>query len=82
VHGTAGLVLACGGGLPSGDRAAKGWPMTLEPGLAAAFGYTMTEADTAAAIGSGQVPVLATRGCWPWPSGPPWPWSPAPWRRV
>ena len=34
--------------------------MTLEPGLEAAFGYTVTEADTAAAIGSGEVPVLAT----------------------
>ena len=34
--------------------------MTLEPGLQAAFGHTVTEADTAAAIGSGEVPVLAT----------------------
>jgi fluoroacetyl-CoA thioesterase len=34
--------------------------MTLEPGLAAGFGYTVTEADTAAALGSGEVPVLAT----------------------
>jgi fluoroacetyl-CoA thioesterase len=34
--------------------------MTLEPGLRAAFRYTVTEADTAAAVGSGQVPVLAT----------------------
>jgi fluoroacetyl-CoA thioesterase len=34
--------------------------MTLEPGLAAAFRYTVTEADTAAAVGSGEVPVLAT----------------------
>jgi fluoroacetyl-CoA thioesterase len=34
--------------------------MTLEPGLRAAFRYTVTEADTAAALGSGQVPVLAT----------------------
>src|ERR687892_445775 len=34
--------------------------MTLEPGLQAAFRYTVTEADTAAAIGSGEVPVLAT----------------------
>src|SRR5919107_863346 len=34
--------------------------MTLEPGLEPAFGYTVTEADTAAAIGSGEVPVLAT----------------------
>ena len=34
--------------------------MTLEPGLQAAFRYIMTEADTAAAVGSGEVPVLAT----------------------
>jgi fluoroacetyl-CoA thioesterase len=32
----------------------------VEPGLRAAFGYTVTEADTAAAVGSGEVPVLAT----------------------
>ena len=34
--------------------------MTLEPGLEATFRYTVTEADTAAALGSGEVPVLAT----------------------
>lgn len=34
--------------------------MTLEPGLQAAFPYTVAEADTAAAVGSGEVPVLAT----------------------
>jgi fluoroacetyl-CoA thioesterase len=34
--------------------------MTLEPGLRAAFHYTVTGADTAAAVGSGEVPVLAT----------------------
>jgi hypothetical protein len=34
--------------------------MTLEPGLEASFRYTVTEADTAAAVGSGDVPVLAT----------------------
>jgi fluoroacetyl-CoA thioesterase len=34
--------------------------MALEPGLEAAFRYTVTEADTAAALGSGEVPVLAT----------------------
>jgi fluoroacetyl-CoA thioesterase len=34
--------------------------MTLEPGLEAALRYTVTEADTAAAVGSGEVPVLAT----------------------
>src|SRR4029450_3231080 len=34
--------------------------MTLEPGLEAAFRYTVAGADTAAAIGSGEVPVLAT----------------------
>jgi hypothetical protein len=57
--------------------------MTLEPGLEAAFGYTVTEADTAAAVGSGEVPVLATPRvlCSPWPSGPPRPRSPAPWRQ-
>jgi fluoroacetyl-CoA thioesterase len=34
--------------------------MSLEPGLRAAFRYTVTGDDTAAAVGSGQVPVLAT----------------------
>jgi fluoroacetyl-CoA thioesterase len=34
--------------------------MTPEPGLEAVFRYTVTEADTAAAVGSGDVPVLAT----------------------
>ena len=34
--------------------------MTPEPGLRAAFHYTVTGADTAAAVGSGEVPVLAT----------------------
>jgi fluoroacetyl-CoA thioesterase len=34
--------------------------MALAPGLQAAFRYTVTEADTAAAVGSGEVPVLAT----------------------
>ena len=34
--------------------------MTLEPGLQATFRYTVAEADTAAALGSGEVPVLAT----------------------
>ena len=34
--------------------------MTLEPGLQATFRYTVAEADTAAAVGSGEVPVLAT----------------------
>jgi fluoroacetyl-CoA thioesterase len=34
--------------------------MTPEPGLEAVFAYTVTEADTAAAVGSGDVPVLAT----------------------
>jgi|SRR5215218_11020309 len=41
--------------------------MTLEPGLQATFRYTLTEADTAAAVVSGQVPVLAPPGHWPWP---------------
>jgi predicted thioesterase len=34
--------------------------MALAPGLEAAFRYTVTEADTAVAAGSGEVPVLAT----------------------
>jgi fluoroacetyl-CoA thioesterase len=34
--------------------------VTLEPGLRAAFRCTVTGADTAAALGSGEVPVLAT----------------------
>jgi fluoroacetyl-CoA thioesterase len=34
--------------------------MSLDPGLEATFRYTVTEADTAAAAGSGEVPVLAT----------------------
>jgi fluoroacetyl-CoA thioesterase len=34
--------------------------MTLAPGLEAPFRYTMTEADTAATVGSGDVAVLAT----------------------
>jgi fluoroacetyl-CoA thioesterase len=34
--------------------------MTLEPGLSAAFRYTVTHADTAVAVGSGEVPVLAS----------------------
>jgi fluoroacetyl-CoA thioesterase len=34
--------------------------MTLELGLQATFRYTVAEADTAVAVGSGEVPVLAT----------------------
>ena len=34
--------------------------MALAPGLEADFRYTVTGADTAAAVGSGEVPVLAT----------------------
>jgi len=34
--------------------------MPINPGLRARFAYTVTEADTAAAAGSGDVPVLAT----------------------
>jgi fluoroacetyl-CoA thioesterase len=34
--------------------------MPLNPGLRAGFSYTVTEADTAVAAGSGDVPVLAT----------------------
>lgn len=33
--------------------------MTLEAGLEAAFRYTVSEADTAAVLGSGDEPVLA-----------------------
>jgi fluoroacetyl-CoA thioesterase len=44
-----------------GDRV-KMLPMTtgLSAGLRAGFDHTVTEADTAAALGSGLVPVLAT----------------------
>jgi hypothetical protein len=45
--------------------------MTLEPGLEATFRHTVTEADTAAAVGSGEVPVLATPRCSPSPSERP-----------
>jgi fluoroacetyl-CoA thioesterase len=34
--------------------------MPITPGLRAGFAYTVTEADTAVAAGSGDVPVLAT----------------------
>jgi fluoroacetyl-CoA thioesterase len=34
--------------------------MTISPGLRAGFQHTVTEADTAAALGSGDLPVLAT----------------------
>lgn len=34
--------------------------MPLDPGLAASVRYTVTDADTALALGSGDVPVLAT----------------------
>ena len=34
--------------------------MPLEPGLAASFTHTVTAADTALAVGSGDVPVLGT----------------------
>lgn len=34
--------------------------MPLDPGLAALFSYAVTDADTALAVGSGDVPVLAT----------------------
>lgn len=37
--------------------------MPLEPGLAASFTYVVTDADTALAVGSGDVPVLATPRC-------------------
>jgi hypothetical protein len=47
--------------------------MTLEPGLAAAFRYTVTEADTAAVLGSGRCRCWAPHGSSLWPSGPRWP---------
>ena len=34
--------------------------MTLEPGLQATFRYIVTDSDTAVAVGSGELPVLAT----------------------
>jgi fluoroacetyl-CoA thioesterase len=34
--------------------------MPLEPGLAASFSHTVSDADTAIAVGSGDVPVLGT----------------------
>jgi fluoroacetyl-CoA thioesterase len=34
--------------------------MPLDPGLRASFSHTVTDADTALALGSGDVPVLAT----------------------
>jgi fluoroacetyl-CoA thioesterase len=34
--------------------------MTIAPGLRAGFSYTVTDADTALAVGSDDVPVLAT----------------------
>jgi fluoroacetyl-CoA thioesterase len=34
--------------------------MPLEPGLAASFSHTVGDADTAVAVGSGDLPVLAT----------------------
>jgi hypothetical protein len=48
--------------------------MTVEPGLAAvsARGYTVTEADTAAALGSGEVPLLAIPAVLAPPNRPPW----------
>jgi hypothetical protein len=67
-------VTAAGSGLPHGVCAAWVRGMTLEPGLPAAFRYTVTEDETAAALGSGEVPVLATPAL---PSGHRRPRSPA-----
>ena len=44
--------------------------MTPAPGWEA-FRYTVSEASTAVAVGSGEVPVLVPPGCSLWPSGPP-----------
>lgn len=54
-----------GSGTPSAtlvgaSGAAYRTPVALEPGLAARLVITVTEADTAIAAGSGDVPVLAT----------------------
>lgn len=35
-------------------------PVPLDPGLAASFSHVVSDADTAVALGSGDVPVLAT----------------------
>ena len=37
---------------------------TLEPGLSAEFEITVSETDTAAHLGSGLLPVYATRSEW------------------
>ena len=41
-------------------RGAYGTPVPLEPGLVGSSSLTVCEADTALALGSGDVPVLAT----------------------
>jgi hypothetical protein len=46
--------------------AVRRWVMTLEPGPKAAFQYTVTQADTAVALGrGGAVPCWPPRGCSP-----------------
>jgi hypothetical protein len=49
-------------------RCGIGWPVRLEPGLELVFRYPVTGADTAAAVVSGEAPVLATLECSLWPS--------------
>lgn len=46
--------------MPTGGRGAYRTPVPLEPGLVGAAALTVAEGDTADALGSGDVPVLAT----------------------
>ena len=44
--------------------------LAMDVGAAATVHLVVTEADTAMALGSGDVAVLATPGCWRWPRRP------------
>jgi len=46
--------------MPTGGRDAYRTPVPLEPGLVGSAALTVGEGDTADALGSGDVPVLAT----------------------
>ena len=46
--------------MPLTARGAYGTPVPLEPGLVGSAALTVCESDTALALGSGDVPVLAT----------------------
>jgi fluoroacetyl-CoA thioesterase len=46
--------------VPRGARGAYGTPVPLEPGLVGTAALTVCDSDTAEALGSGDVPVLAT----------------------